>query len=77
MTVDPGGESKTITELALMNYGAWDTVPQGSYAVLAVYRNGKRLNPADEAVSDAISGKTTYELYAGDYGYFGDPKDDR
>jgi hypothetical protein len=72
LALDTGGLAKTVTliELNSTTGGVWDTVPQGSWAVLGVLRNGKRLNPADENLKDAISGKVTYELYAGDYGYF-------
>ena len=61
----------TGIELNSTTGGVWDTVPQGSWAVLGVIRNGQRLNPNDEALSDAVAGKVHYDLYAGDYGYFG------
>ena len=73
LTVAGAGAAQTVAaiELSSGTGGVWDTLPQGSYAVLAVYRSGKRLNPGDEGVKDAVSGAVTYELSAGDYRIFG------
>lgn len=73
LRIDPGGTQRTIVNLDLTDGGSghWDTTPQGSYAVLAVYDGAARLNPADEAVKLAVSGPKTLDLWAGDYGLFG------
>ncbi|HJM41748.1 MAG: hypothetical protein QGF68_10320 [Nitrospinota bacterium] len=60
-TSDPTGEPKRGQ--------VWDTVPGGNW-ILGVYRGGKRLNPRDGEISDAIRGKVQYELYANKTGWF-------
>ena len=60
-TSDPTGEPK--------HGQVWDTVPGGNW-ILGVYRGGKRLNPRDDEISDAIRGKVQYELYANNTGWF-------
>ena len=71
LTLDTGGSARVVSLVQLDVYprgGTWDTVPQGSYAVLGVIRGGRRLNPHDEGISDPVRGVVQYELYAADYG---------
>ncbi len=47
----------------------WDTRPRG-YRMIAVYRNGKRLNPKDRGLKkQTISGTATYDLYVHNTGW--------
>jgi hypothetical protein len=48
----------------------WNTVPNDGLWILGVFRNGKRLNPVDEAISDPVAGTVTYDIYGSDSGFF-------
>jgi hypothetical protein len=67
--------SRNISSIELNSQtgGVWDTVPKGSWAVMAVVQNGKRLNPNDEGIAIALNGSVTLDLYAHEYGYFANP----
>jgi hypothetical protein len=66
---------RTIASIQLDSQtgGVWDTLPKGSWAVMAVVQNGKRLNPKDEGIAIAVNGSVTLDLYAHEYGYFTNP----
>jgi hypothetical protein len=48
----------------------WNTVPNDGLWILGVFRNGRRLNPVDEAISDRVAGTVTYDIYGSDSGFF-------
>ena len=47
----------------------WDTTPN-QYWILGVYRNGRRLNPRDQNISDVVQGIANYQIYGNDSGWF-------
>lgn len=70
---------KTVKQILLYSsdqYGReqgsqyWVTVGKGERWVLAVFRDGVHLNSADEPLSDLVNGRITYELWAGQTGFF-------
>jgi hypothetical protein len=69
----------TITGLTLRTADAsgkaccsqvWNTVTKDSFWILGVFREGKSLNPADQAVSIPFTGSVTLDLYGSDSGWF-------
>ena len=44
---------------------AWDTTPN-QYWILGIYRNGRRLNPRDQNISDVVQGIVNYQIYGND-----------
>jgi hypothetical protein len=78
LTLDVSG-TKTVTSILLESADSsgneaggqyWDTDPN-YYWVLGVEQPaGTRLNPTDKSITKTISGKTVFELYASDSGYF-------
>jgi hypothetical protein len=46
----------------------WDTRPHG-FRMIAVYRDGKALNPKDEGFSETVQGRATYDLFIHNTGW--------
>ena len=78
LTLDVSG-TKTVTGILLASADSsgndaggqyWDTDPNGYWVLGVEQPAGNRLNPTDESISKTVSGKTVFELYASDSGYF-------
>ena len=76
LALDTRGAAEVVQSIAIRSVyptgdpdggPVWDTAP-GAKRILGVLREGRRLNPAAEGISDPIQGKARYELYAGDAG---------
>jgi len=76
LTVTANG---TITEITLRTADAsgkpccgqtWNTVPNDGLWILGVFRSGTQLNRVDKAISDAVAGSVTYDVYGADSGFF-------
>ncbi len=72
------GAGATVTDILLQTADqagkaccgqVWNTTVD-RYWILGVYRDGTRLNPTDQNISDHVSGHVVYDLYANDSGYF-------
>lgn len=69
---------RIVTKMYLLGPAdQWDRRPQfdtdpGGPHYLGVWRNGQRVNPTDQSISDRIEGQAGYELFAGDPNAFQD-----
>jgi hypothetical protein len=74
VVVDTGGGERTLDRMRLESLGgvggqAWDTDAAGGW-FLAVEQDDRRLNAGDGGIADRVSGRATYDAYAGDAGLF-------
>jgi hypothetical protein len=73
ITVDTQGLERTLNEISLEagdgGGQAWGSAPGGG-SILAVERDGRRLNPSDTGIAERIRGRVAYDVYGSDAGSF-------